>query len=181
MEPDDGVVRVDAMDAAVAEIGRVASGDVEDLYAASYARLVRLVTVLYGNAADAEEVVQEAFVRVLPEWERVSRYDDPEAWVRGVAIRLSTSRWRRARSAARAVARLGAEDRDTAGPDAIRVDAERTLAALPRAFREVLVLHHGLGLPVDEVGRALGVPAGTVKSRLSRARAAAAALWEETP
>jgi RNA polymerase sigma-70 factor (ECF subfamily) len=49
------------------------------------------------------------------------------------------------------------------------------LAGLSLQHRQVLVLHHGLGLPVEEVARELGVPPGTVKSRLSRARAAAAA------
>lgn len=151
--------------------------DVGALYAASYRRLVGLLTVLSGNAADAEECVQEAFVRLLPRWDRVSRYDDPEAWLRTVAIRLSTSRWRRAAVAARALVRLGpaVEDAPAADRDA-RLDAERILAALPRGHREVLVLHHGLGLPIEEVARELGVPVGTVKSRLFRARAAAAAL-----
>jgi RNA polymerase sigma-70 factor (ECF subfamily) len=156
------------------------TGDVGELYAASYGRLVGLLTVLSGNAADAEECVQEAFVRLLPAWQKVGRYDDPEAWLRTVAIRLSTSRWRRARVAARALTRLGASWTAAAAPDEARVDAERILAGLPRGHREVLVLHHGLGLPIEEVARALGVPAGTVKSRLSRARAAAAAVGGES-
>lgn len=160
----------------MAGTGQPPRTDVGDLYAASYARLVGLLTVLSGNRADAEEVVQEAFARLLPAWGRVSGYEDPEAWLRTVAIRLSTSRWRRAVVATRALARLGADHRDVDPPDPARVDAERILAGLPRGHREVLVLHHGLGLPVDEIARELGIPAGTVKSRLARARAAAAAI-----
>lgn len=146
-----------------------------ELYTASYGRLVGLLTVVCGSAADAEEVVQEAFVRLLPRWDRVSEYDDPEAWLRTVAFRLSASRWRRARVAARGLARLGPPP-DAPEPDGARLDAERLLAALPRRYREVLVLHHGLGLPVAEIARELGVATGTVKSRLSRGRAAAVAL-----
>jgi RNA polymerase sigma-70 factor (ECF subfamily) len=58
------------------------------------------------------------------------------------------------------------------------VDLRRALAALPRAQREAVVLQ-GLGLGVAEIARELGVPVGTVKSRLSRARAALASLLSE--
>jgi RNA polymerase sigma factor (sigma-70 family) len=145
------------------------------LYAASYARLVGVLAVATGSRADAEDVVQEAFARLLPRWSSVSAYDEPEAWLRTVAFRLAASRWRRAKVAARGLARLGAPP-DVAPPDGSRLDAERILTGLSRPLREVLVLHHALGLPVDEIARELGVPAGTVKSRLSRARAAAVAI-----
>jgi RNA polymerase sigma-70 factor (ECF subfamily) len=147
---------------------------VEEFYAATYPRLVGLLTVASGSRADAEEVVQDAFVRLIPRWGTVSRYDDPEAWVRLVAFRLSHSRRQRANVASRAVTRLGPVP-DVAPPDAARVDADRVLAALPREHREVLVLHHALGLPVERIAKELGVPVGTVKSRLARARTAAAA------
>jgi RNA polymerase sigma-70 factor (ECF subfamily) len=149
------------------------AGSVAELYAATYPRLVGALTVACGSRAEAEDLVQEAFARLLPRWRAVSTYDSPEAWVRMVAFRLASSRWRRARVAARALARIG-EPAPADPPYDARLDAERLLAGLPRAFREVLVLHHGLGLPVDDVARELGIPVGTVKSRLSRARAAAA-------
>ena len=160
--------------AAVGHLPEVTSG-VAELYAASYARLVGVLAVAAGSRADAEEVVQEAFARLLPRWGTVSRYDDPEAWVRSVAFRLSASRWRRAKVAARALSRHGAAP-EVAPPGDARLDAERVLAGLPRAYREVLVLHHALGLPIEQVAAELRIPAGTVKSRLSRARVAAAAL-----
>ena len=165
------------MNAAVADAASPtrAPDGVSELYSASFARLVGALTVATGSRADAEEVVQEAFARLLPRWQTVRDYDDPEAWVRTVAFRLSASRWRRARNAARALVRLGAPE-DAAPPDDARLDADRLLAGLPRIYREVLVLHHALGLPVEQVAAELRVPVGTVKSRLSRARAAAAAL-----
>ena len=58
------------------------------------------------------------------------------------------------------------------GPE--RTDLRAAIAGLPAGFREVIVLHYLADLPVDEVARLLGVPVGTVKSRLSRARAALA-------
>jgi RNA polymerase sigma-70 factor (ECF subfamily) len=149
---------------------------VAGLYVASYARLVGLLTVASGSRADAEEIVQEAFARLLPVWDKVRGYDDAEAWVRSVAFRLSTSRWRRAKVAARALPRLGSAP-DVAPPDGTRLDAERLLAGLPPKHRQVLVLHYGLGLPVERIATDLGVAVGTVKSRLARARAAANAAW----
>ena len=64
-------------------------------------------------------------------------------------------------------------------PDA--VDLYRALRALPVGQRQVLVLHHLAGLPVAEVAAELGLPAGTVKARLSRGRAALARRLDPTP
>lgn len=154
----------------------VADDDFEALYAAAYVRLVRVLAVACGSQADAEEVVQEAFVRLLPRWSRVRGYADPEAWVRGVAFRLLSNRRRGRRAAERTLARLGPEDRRAAPPDGDSVDVSRALAALTPEQRHVVVLHHLLGLPVEQVARELGVAVGTVKSRLSRGRAALAPL-----
>ena len=143
-------------------------------FAAAYPRTVAVLLRTTGSRYEAEDVAQEAFSRLVGRWERVSSYDDPEAWVRTVAFRIATSRWRRARTATAALLRLGPPP-DVAPPttDGLTVDA--VLTRLSPAHRQVLVLHHGLGLGVDDIARQLGVAPGTVKSRLSRARAAAAA------
>lgn len=153
----------------------VTAATVAELYEAAYARLVGVLTLACGTRGEAEEVVQDAFVRLIPRWSSVSRYEDPEAWVRGVAFRLARSRWRRRVVAAKTLPRLHTPE-PVEGPNADAVDAVRVLAALPHKHREVLVLHHALGLPVEQVAADLGLPVGTVKSRLARARAAAAAL-----
>jgi DNA-directed RNA polymerase specialized sigma24 family protein len=57
--------------------------DFEALYAAAYVRLVRVVALASGSQADAEEVVQEAFVRLLPRWSRVRAYADAEGGCEG--------------------------------------------------------------------------------------------------
>lgn len=152
--------------------------DVELLYAAAYPRLVSVVAVAAGSRAEAEEVVQEAFARLLPRWSAVSRYDDPEAWVRTVAVRLLSNRFRKARNGRTAYARHGAPD-PVEEPSADRVDLDRALAGLPAAQRHALVLHHLCGLPVAQVAADLGVPVATVKARLQRGRAALAPLLRE--
>src|SRR3954454_21904390 len=122
-----------------------AEQDVRDLYEGTYARLVSVVAVAAGSRADAEEVVQEAFVRLLRHWPTVSRYDDPEAWVRQVAFRLLSNRLRKTRSGVRAVLRRG-RPADAEAPTEDRLDVELALRALPVPQRQVLVLHHLVGL-----------------------------------
>jgi RNA polymerase sigma-70 factor (ECF subfamily) len=68
-----------------------------------------------------------------------------------------------------------------AAPEPDRTDLRDALAALPRVYREVIVLHYLADLPVEEVAGLLGVPVGTVKSRLSRGRAALAAALDGYP
>jgi RNA polymerase sigma-70 factor (ECF subfamily) len=142
---------------------------VHEFYAACYPRLVRVLTLVCGDQAEAEEVAQDAFVRLLPRWDKVSRYEDPEAWLRLVAFRLLSNRRRRARNRLAALCRTGASP-DVAPPTGEGIDVMRALATLPPEQRQVVVLHHLLDLPVEEVARVLRLPAGTVKSRLGRAR-----------
>jgi RNA polymerase sigma-70 factor (ECF subfamily) len=153
--------------------GAVIAGDFESFYAAAYPRVVATLLRTAGSRHEAEDLAQEAFSRLVTRWDQVGRYDDPEAWVRTVAFRLMTSRWRRARTAARGALRIGPQAPvEPAWDDAMTVSA--LLSRLTLEHRQVLVLHHGLGLSVEEVGHELGIATGTVKSRLSRARAAAA-------
>jgi RNA polymerase sigma-70 factor (ECF subfamily) len=158
------------------EVGR--EGDPRDLYADCYSRLVGVVAVAAADRGTAEEVVQEAFLRLLPRWSQISRYDDPEAWVRKVAFRLLSNRRRRAQNKIRALVRTGSPPIGRP-PSGDRVDVARALATLPLAQRQVIVLHHLLDLPLDEVATELGVAVGTVKSRLARGRAALEPLLRE--
>lgn len=157
---------------------RAAELAVEQLYVASYARLVGITTLAAGGRAEAEDAVQEAFLRLLRKWDTVAAYDDPEAWVRSVAFRLLSNRARKVRNGLRAVGRL--PDALAAGPpDPDRVDVSRALRALRLPQRQVVVLHYLIGLSVEEVAEALHLPAGTVKSRLSRSRDALAPLLRQ--
>jgi RNA polymerase sigma factor (sigma-70 family) len=151
--------------------------ELRELYAASYGRLVAVVGAVCRDRSVAEEAVQDAFVRLLDRWPTVRRYDDPEAWLRSVALGFASNRRRKSRNGWRAVLRLGPPD-DVAPPSGDAVDLRRALGALPLAQRQVVVLQH-LGLPVQEIARQLDLPTGTVKSRLSRARAALAPLLRE--
>ena len=76
-----------------------------DLYAVSYARLVGVVGAVAQDRQEAEEAVQDAFVRLMGQWAKVCRYDDPEAWVRKVALGFVSKRRRKVRNGLRAALR----------------------------------------------------------------------------
>lgn len=148
-----------------------AADEVAELYDVTYRRLVGQVALVAGSRADAEECVQDAFARLLVRWDKVGRYEQPEAWVRLVAFRLAANRRRRLVNEAKALLRL----RATREPAAVEQDlAEprivQSMRELAPAHRTVLVLHYVIGLEVSEMADVLGVPPGTVKSRLARAR-----------
>ncbi len=147
------------------------------LYADSYARLVGIVGAVAGDRDAAEEAVQEAFVRLMGQWAKVSRYDDPEAWLRKVALGFVSNRRRKTRNGIKAALRHGPAP-DVPAPSGDHVDLRRALRALPRAQREAVVLYE-LGLDIAAIALELDIPPGTVKSRLSRARATLAPLLRE--
>jgi RNA polymerase sigma-70 factor, ECF subfamily len=142
-------------------------------YAGSYRRLLGQVFAVTGDLAEAENLLQEAYARAFARWSRVGDYDLPEAWVRRVAINLAAMADRSLRRRARALLRLGPPPVvPELSPEAI--DLHDALRALPLGQRQVIVLHHLVGLPVEEVARELRLATGTVKSRLARGRAAMA-------
>ncbi|WP_203918252.1 sigma-70 family RNA polymerase sigma factor [Rugosimonospora africana] len=156
----------------------------EEVYAGHYSRLVALLTALAGSRAEAEEAVQEAFVRALGMSGRRAVVEDPEAWLYRVAVNLLRSRWRRVLAGRRAVARLSAPD-EVVTEDSGRVDDRvRLLGALrrlPFEQREAIALHYLADMPVEAVAVRVGSPIGTVKARLSRGRNALARLLGEAP
>ena len=142
-------------------------------------RLAVQIAALTGDPAEAVDHVQEAFVRAWSRWGYVSGLDDPEGWVRRVAHNLAVSRWRRARRVV-----LGRTPERVLEWDDDQREVVDALRSLPRQQREAIVLHHLVGLSVDEVGVELQAPSGTVKSWLSRGRASLArtlTATEEVP
>jgi RNA polymerase sigma-70 factor (ECF subfamily) len=138
----------------------------------------RLFSYLYavtGDAAEAQDVVHEAYARAWQRWSTLRGYADPEAWVRTVARRVAISGWRRARARMTAFRRHGAPEPSPApSPDTVALVSALRLVNPDQ--RLAIVLHHLVGLPVAEVARETGVPVGTVKARLSRGRRALSEL-----
>ena len=106
----------------------------DEFYRGSRQRVLGFVYVLTGNLAEAQDAVQEAYIRAWQRWPTVSRYDDPEAWLRVVASRIAVSRWRSLRSRARAYLRHGAEESMPA-PSTDTVEIAAFLSACLRSTR----------------------------------------------
>jgi RNA polymerase sigma-70 factor (ECF subfamily) len=147
-------------------------------YTATNRRVLHQMYAMTSNLADAQELTQEAYARAWQRWGAVSTYDDPEAWVRTVAWRLAASRWRKAKNGVAAMLRHGPPEH-APEPSIDNVALVAALKEIPEAQRRVIVLHHLTGLSVAEVAHEVGAPEGTVKARLSRGRAALAALLSD--
>jgi RNA polymerase sigma-70 factor (ECF subfamily) len=154
--------------------------EIQELYAASYRRLLGQLIGVTGSVAEAEDVVQEAFVRGLDRPRQLLGADNPEAWLRTVAVNLARSRWRRAQRLVGLAPRLVEEPRDADTDGSVVL--LQALRGLPAGQREAIALHHLADLTVEQTAETLGVPTGTVKARLSRGRAALSTLLvEEAP
>jgi len=141
------------------------------LYRANHRRVLAGVFVLCGDAAVAEELTQEAFLRAHQHWGRIGHYDQPELWVRRVALNLAMSWFRRRAAERRALDRAGALTRPAiAELSAPSAEVWAAVRALPRRQAQVVVLTYVDDLSVDDVGRALGIAASTVRVLLHRAR-----------
>ena len=150
-----------------------------DVFEVSYRRLVVQLYAVTGDSAEAEDLVQEAFVRAAAAGRRFLKVENHEAWLRTAAINLHRNRWRKMRNFSKIRYRL---ERPTDLPGLEEhVAVVTALRRLPAHQREVLALYYLADLPVAEVAATLGCAVGTVKSRLKRGREALAETlgpWE---
>ncbi len=146
-----------------------------EIYEASYRRLVAQAYGVAGDRVEAEDAVQEAFARAVAAGDRFRRVDNPEAWLRTVALNVLRRRWRRSRMFGALSPRL-ATPADVPGISEDHVAVIEALRELPVSQREVLALFYFGDLSVHEIAATLGIADGTVKSRLTRGRTALTAL-----
>ena len=134
-------------------------------------RLVGSLTLYCGDRAVAEELAQEALVRVWERWDRVSGMASPEAWTYRTAFNLASS-WGRRRSAERRANRRSLRVTTTHTDDPAMVETVRSaVAALPQRQRAVVVCRFYLAMTVAETAEALDCAEGTVKSATHQALA----------
>jgi RNA polymerase sigma-70 factor, ECF subfamily len=142
----------------------------ERMYGQAYWRLVGQLTVITGNAQEAQDAVQEALFRAWSHWDKVGHYADPEGWVRRVAINVATSGWRKRRRFVVMPAGQQGEARSRVEESAETLDLLAMLGRVPRREREALVLFYVVDLSVRDVAAAMGIRAGSAKALLSRGR-----------
>jgi RNA polymerase sigma-70 factor (ECF subfamily) len=146
------------------------------------AYLLRVAISLVGGEADAEDVVQHTLVGAYKGLAGFRGGSSVKTWLTGIAVRQA-ARWRRTRSRDKTLsisAGQGDDGETGGGPGPVtasataavdsRIDAEAVLAKLSPEHRQVIVLRELEGLSYQEIAETLGVPRGTVESRLHRAR-----------
>jgi len=149
----------------------------EDFFHAEKDRLLRVMGVITGSRTEAEDITQEAFLRLFERWGTVATMNNPEGYLHRAAMNQFRSRYRRAAVTLRRALASGpahdvfdeVDDRDL---------AIRALGSLPPRQRAALVLTEALGYSGEEAGRMLGVKATTIWALTHQARSALATMEE---
>lgn len=144
--------------------------------------LYRVARRLTGEGADAEDLVQETLLKAWRGWNGFTAGSNVRAWLLTILRNAFISRWRSRKHEGTAISLDDADphaiyeavgSQDPSGEFLERIVDRKVVAAveaLPAEYREALVLSDLEGLPYAEVAQVLGIPVGTVKSRLFRAR-----------
>ena len=149
--------------------------DFEEFYRAGRDRIYRALALTLRDVDLAVEAADEGFTRAFERWARVRRYENPGDWVYRVGLNWALSRLRRrTRETASRVPHPATVVVDPPDPELLKA-----VAGLSVKLRAVVVLRIWADWSTADVARALRVPPGTVKSRLSRALARLAQDLEE--
>jgi RNA polymerase sigma factor (sigma-70 family) len=147
-------------------------------FAGEYPNVVRSLCHLVRRE-DAEDIGQEAFVRLHQRWAKISRYERPDAWVRRVAINLALSHAKR--EGRRGERETRAQQLTSGGPADDSVDAEvlAAIRTLPIRDQALVVLFYFEDRPLAEAAEILEISPGAAKAALHRARTRLGALLHE--
>ena len=137
----------------------------------------RVAMGVLHNAAEAEDVAQEAFIRAYRNFHRLRDKQRFRAWLARIAWRLALDRWRSAgrrgrREQIAGEPLPGKTVEELAASNEFQARLQQAMDELPPKLRQVLVLAAVEGYNIREVSTMLGLPDGTVKSRLHLARKA---------
>ena len=142
----------------------------DDLFLDQHDRLYRALYFITGSSADAEELMQDAFLKLWERWDRIHSIDDPVGYLFRIAMNGFRMRARRARVAARRIVHLE-PTRDPFDDIELRDDVRRMLLGLPPRQRAALVLTEIFGYSSEQAAEILGVRPTTVRVLASQGRA----------
>ena len=162
-----------ARPATEARLGEAGTGPprFEEFFEEEAPTLFQRLCLVTGSRAEAEDVMQDAFIRLYERWDRVSGLEDPQGYLYRTAFNVFRRRARRAALAMKRQLRLApaANEFDRAENRAI---VDKGLTALTPRQRAALVLTELMDLSSEEAGRLLGVKPATVRALASQGRAA---------
>lgn len=149
----------------------VGASSFEEFYEAERVRLFKALVVITGGRQEAEDICQDAFLRVWERWEHVGMLDDAAGYLHRTAMNAFRDRYRRAKlGLGRGVRSVPTTDPYGAVDD--RSLTSQLLGALAPRQRAAIVLTEGLGYSADEAGRFLGIKGSTVRALCFQARSA---------
>lgn len=171
---------IGAMDQDEVEKDR-ADPSLEVVFATHRSRLVALASAVAGWA-EADDVVQETYLRAAHNWGRVASYDRPDLWLRRVTLNLASSRRRRWLSEFAALTRLAQRRPETNEILEPRPEVWAAVRRLPDRQRRIVALRYVDEQTVTEIAQVLHLAEPTVRVHLHRARhALARMLGEDQP
>ena len=150
----------------------------EEFFEAEHVRLSRALYLLTGSSTEADELTQEAMVRLYERWDKVRRMASPQGYLFRTAMNLHRSRLRLLASRARHILQPTPSP-DPADVAQSRDSLARALASLPAGQRGAVVLVEWLGMDPQEAAATLGIKPGSLRARLSRAKAALRPMLED--
>ena len=171
-------------------IRRVREGDVaafEQLFNSYQKRVYNLIYRMVGNDQDAADLTQEVFVRIYNARHRLQSEEAFGAYIRTIATNLCRDHFRKVKRRVKAdsldepisvdgdeiqreIEDWSANPERTLEKKDLQAAVQGALDTLSDEHRAVIVLHHIEGMDLKDISRELGIPEGTVKSRLARAR-----------
>jgi RNA polymerase sigma-70 factor (ECF subfamily) len=149
----------------------VAALSFEELFLDVHDRLYRALYFITGSSADAEELMQDAFLKLWERWDRIDKIDDPVAYLFCSALNGFRMRMRRTRLAARRLMPV-ASTRDPFDDVNVREDVRRLLRGLPPRQRAAIVLTEIFGYSSEQAARIMRIQPTTVRALASQGRAA---------
>ena len=143
----------------------------DDFYLQHHREVYAAMWLVTRDRHEAEEVTQDAFLKLLERWDRVASMDDPTGYLFATAMNVWRSRRRRASVALRRAIHPSERPNELEQAES-RADVVRILSVLTPRQRAALVLVDLVGLSSEEAGDALGIRPSTVRVQAARARAA---------
>ena len=143
----------------------------EEFYEATFRRLFTALCLVTGNRHEAEEIAQDAFLRVFERWDRVGVLEDPTGYLFRVSMNVFRSRYRRASLGLRRELLLAPAATDDLASVETHDEVVRLLQGLDPTQRAAILLTAILDYSAEEAGRMLGLRASSVRSLTTRARA----------
>lgn len=140
--------------------------ELEEMCRREHGPLVGMLGLYCGDRYVAEDLAQEALIRLCRDWRKVRKLDAPQHWLRRVAINLAHSHYRRKIVERRALSRSHSSQSQDADSDLETLDL---LNNLPHRQKTAVILHYYLDMTVPDVAQVMETPEGTVKTLIHRA------------